>query len=119
VTRDGRVSVVPLDAVDRAVVVGETAGFVKLIAGPRPLLRSVGGGKLIGATVVAPRAGEIIHEAALALSAGVFPARLALTVHAYPTWSLSVQQAAAQFFVEIEGRRARPAYPDVRPPAGR
>jgi hypothetical protein len=30
-------------------------------------------------------------------------------VHAYPTWSVAVRQAAAQFFFEIEGRQARPA----------
>ena len=75
----------------------------------RRLLRNVAGGRFIGATIVAPRAGEVIHEAALALNAGMFPARVALTVHAYPTWSVAMQQAAAQFFVEVDGRRVRPA----------
>jgi pyruvate/2-oxoglutarate dehydrogenase complex dihydrolipoamide dehydrogenase (E3) component len=106
--RDGRVSEIPLEAVDSAVIARQTDGFVKLIARPRPLLRNLAGGRLVGATIVAPRGGEIVHEAALALSAGMFPARLALTVHAYPTWSVSLQQAAAQFFVEVDGRRDRP-----------
>jgi hypothetical protein len=39
----------------------------------------------------------------------VFTGRLAQTVHAYPTWSLAIQQAAAQFFGGYGGRAARPA----------
>jgi hypothetical protein len=58
---------------------------------------------------VAPRAGELIHEAVLAMRTGMFTGRLAQAVHAYPTWSMAMQKAAAQFFMEIEGRRARPA----------
>ena len=105
----GRVAYLPLDAVDRAVTSGETCGFVKLIAGPRPLLRNAGGGRLLGATVVAPTGGELIHEAALAMRTRMFTGRLAQTTHAYPTWSTAIQQAAAQFFFELDGRTARPA----------
>ena len=63
----------------------------------------------MGATIVAPRAGEMIHEAALAMRAGLFTGRLAQTVHAYPTWSYGIQKTAGQFFGEVEGRRARAA----------
>jgi pyruvate/2-oxoglutarate dehydrogenase complex dihydrolipoamide dehydrogenase (E3) component len=105
----GRVAFVPMSEVDRAIAAGRTEGFVKLIAGPRPLLRGSGGGRLLGATIVAPRAGEMIHEVALAMRTDMFTGRLAQTVHAYPTWSTSLRQAAAQFFVETNGRRARPA----------
>ena len=107
----GRVAFLPMGEVDRAVVSGQTAGFVKLIAGPRPLLRNVGGGRILGATVVAARAGEVIHEPALAMRTAMFTGRLAQAVHAYPTWSVAVQQAAAQFFFEIQGRQASPAQP--------
>ncbi len=51
----------------------------------------------------------MIHEAALAMRTGMFSGRLAETVHAYPTWSVAVRQAAAQFFMETGGRRAVPA----------
>ena len=51
----------------------------------------------------------MIAEVALAMRTGAFAGRLAQTAHAYPTWSHGVQKAAAQFFGEIEGRRARPA----------
>ena len=105
----GRVAYVPMSEVDRAIAAARTEGFVKLIAGPRPLLRGTGGGLLLGATIVAPRAGEMIHEVALAIRTAMFTGRLAQTVHAYPTWSTSLRQAAAQFFMETDGRRARPA----------
>jgi pyruvate/2-oxoglutarate dehydrogenase complex dihydrolipoamide dehydrogenase (E3) component len=107
--RGGRVAYLPLDAVDRAITSGDTRGFVKLIAGPRRLLRNAGGGRLLGATVVAPTGGELIHEAALAMRTRMFTGRLAQTTHAYPTWSTAIQQAAAQFFFELDGRSARPA----------
>ena len=108
-SRGGRVAYLPMTEVDRAVASGETAGFIKLVAGPRQLLRNVGGGRVLGATVVASRAGEMIHEASLAMRTRMFAGRLAQSSHAYPTWSMAVQKAAAQFFFEIEGRRARPA----------
>lgn len=107
----GRVAYLPLDGVDRAVITGATTGFVKLIAGPRRGLGNLGGGRVLGATVVAPTGGELIHEAALAMRTGMFTGRLAQTTHAYPTWSTGIQQAAAQFFMPIDGREARPARP--------
>ena len=109
VAHGGRVAFLPMTEVDRAIVTGRTSGFVKLIAGPRPLLRGAGGGRILGATIVAERAGEMIHEPTLAMRTQMFTGRLAQSVHAYPAWSVAVQQAAAQFFVEIGGRRARPA----------
>lgn len=105
----GRVAYLPMSAVDRAVTAGETSGFVKLIAGPRPWLRNIGGGRILGATVVASRGGEMIHEPALAMATRMFTGRLAQAVHAYPTWSIALRQAAAQFYMEIDGRTARPA----------
>jgi hypothetical protein len=51
----------------------------------------------------------MIHEPALAMRTGMFAGRLAQTVHAYPTWSVAVRQAAAQLFMETGGRHARAA----------
>jgi pyruvate/2-oxoglutarate dehydrogenase complex dihydrolipoamide dehydrogenase (E3) component len=104
-----RVAYLPMREVDRAVTAGRTDGFIKIIAGPRRLTRSLGGGRVLGATIVASRAGDMIGEIALAMRAGVFTGRLAQATHAYPTWSLAIQQAAAQFFGEYAGRAARPA----------
>ena len=103
-----RVAYLPLSELDRAVTDGRTDGFIAIVAGPRRLLRNTGGGRILGATIVAPRAGEMIQEVVLAMRTGAFTGRLAQTSHAYPTWSSGVQKAAAQFFGEIEGRQAHP-----------
>jgi len=102
-----RVAYLPMAEVDRAIATQETDGFVQLIAGTRPLLRDLGGGRLLAASVVASRAGELISEAALSVRTRMFVGRLAQTVHPYPTWSVALRQAAAQFFMEIDGRQAR------------
>ncbi|MGQ0826529.1 MAG: dihydrolipoyl dehydrogenase family protein [Actinomycetota bacterium] len=107
----GRVAEVRLDRVDRAITDGRTTGFVKLVAGPRPVLRSLGGGRVLGATIVAPRAGELVAEVALAMRTGMFTGRLAQTIHAYPTWSMAIQQAASGFFFALDGVETRPARP--------
>jgi pyruvate/2-oxoglutarate dehydrogenase complex dihydrolipoamide dehydrogenase (E3) component len=109
-TRPGaRVAYLPMSEADRAVTAGRTEGFVKIIAGRRRVLGAAGGGRVLGAVIVVARAGEMIHEPALAMRTGMFTGRLAQTVHAYPTWSLAIQQAAAQFFGQFGGRTARPA----------
>ena len=82
---------------DRGRAAGETDGFVKLVAVPARM----GGlalGKLVGMTAVGPMAGELIAEGALSMRAGTVVGRLAQTVHAYPTWSLSTRIAAASLF---------------------
>nr|WP_197519096.1 FAD-dependent oxidoreductase [Mycobacterium gordonae] len=107
--RGARVAYLPLAEVDRAITAGRVDGFVKIVAGPRRLLRNLGGGQILGATIVAPRAGEMIHEPALAMRTRMFTGRLAQAIHAYPSWSIAIQQAAAQFFGEFGGRQAHPA----------
>lgn len=110
-TPGARVAYLPLAETDRALAAARTDGFVQLIAGPRRLLGHRGGGRVVGATIVAERGGEMIHEPALAMATRMFAGRLAATTHAYPTWSHAVQLAAAQLVMQIGGRRARPAQP--------
>lgn len=105
---DAMVAHLPMDHVDRAVAVEATDGFVTLISAPKRGTRHLGGGRLVGATVVAPTAGEMIHEAALAIQTNMFAGRLAQTTHAYPTWSMAMQQAALQFFGSSAGLRVTP-----------
>lgn len=102
-----RIAELPMSGLDRALTAGAADGFVKLIAGRRCLLGNLGGGRILGATIVAERAGELIHEPALAMATGMFTGRLAATSHAYLAWSIAVQLAAAQFFMTIDGRSAR------------
>jgi len=103
-----RVAVMPIGRTDRGRCSGERDGFVKLIAAPGRFVRSLGGGRLVGMTAVCSTGGELIAEGALAMRGGMLPGRIAQTVHAYPTWSIAVRQAAAQWFVGL----ARPAGPN-------
>ena len=105
----GRVADLPMSEMDRAITDGAEDGFIKLIAAPKRVTRNLFGGRIIGATIVAPRAGEMINEVALMMRMNAFAGRLAQTVHAYPTWSYGLQKAAAQFIGPVEGREARPA----------
>jgi pyruvate/2-oxoglutarate dehydrogenase complex dihydrolipoamide dehydrogenase (E3) component len=68
----------PLDHVDRAVLDGEAEGFVKV------LVRR-GSDRIVGATIVAAHAGEMIGEVSLAMTHGLGLKRLASTIHPYPT----------------------------------
>jgi len=65
--------------------------------------------KVVGMTAVGPVAGELITQGTLAMRAGLVVGRIAQSVHAYPTWSMSVRIAAAQFFGGYGGQSARPA----------
>ncbi len=88
----------PMSRVDRARMLGEPVGFVKLIVAGRRIVGRLGGGEIVGAHIVGPHAGEMLHEAVLAMQARVFAGRLAQAIHAYPTASMGVQQAASQLF---------------------
>ncbi len=68
---------VPLGEVDRAVLDREAEGFARV-----HLDR---GGRLLGATMVASHAGEMIGEMSLALTAGLSMKTVGATVHPYPT----------------------------------
>lgn len=108
-SKGGRVAYLPMSEFDRAITDGATNGFVKIIAGPKPITRRVAGGEVIGATIVTPRAGEMINEIALAMRTKMFTGRLGQSTHAYPTWGFAIPQTVAQFFFEQNGRTAQPA----------
>lgn len=108
-SKGGKVAYLPMSEFDRAITDGTTDGFVKLIAGPKPITRRLLGGEIIGATIVTPRAGEMINEIALAMRTRMFTGRLGQSSHAYPTWGFAIPQTTAQFFFEQNGRTARPA----------
>ena len=69
---------VPLNEVDRAVLDGDENGFARIHAEKRS-------GRILGATLVARHAGEMISEISLAITAGVGLGTLAKTIHPYPT----------------------------------
>ena len=78
--------IAPLNMIARSNTSDFRDGFVKLIADKN--------GVLIGATVVAPHAAEIIHELALAVKYGLTAAQVAATPHAFLSWSEAVRVAA-------------------------
>lgn len=105
---DARVAEIDMHANDRALAADEPEGFVRLIAKKDWLTGHKAGGKLIGATIVGGRAGELINECALVMRSGAYAGRLAQTVRAYPSWSTIMQKAAARWFFDVEGQGARP-----------
>jgi pyruvate/2-oxoglutarate dehydrogenase complex dihydrolipoamide dehydrogenase (E3) component len=75
---------IPLSSVDRAVVDEATDGFVRI---------HHSSGRILGATIVAPEAGEMIGTLALAMQHGHGLAALASVSFPYPTVSLALRQA--------------------------
>ena len=65
--------------VDRAVTEDQTDGLTRLALDPK--------GRILGATVVGPRAGETLGELAVAVRRGLRTRDLAGVTHAYPTWN--------------------------------
>jgi pyruvate/2-oxoglutarate dehydrogenase complex dihydrolipoamide dehydrogenase (E3) component len=80
----------PFSEVDRAVVDAEENGFVKVHV-------RKGGDKIVGATIVARHAGEMINELTLAMTAGVGLGRLASVIHPYPTQAEAIRQVGDMF----------------------
>ena len=105
--RTASVAEIDMHANDRALAADQPEGFVRLIARPTLLTRHKLGGKLIGATIVGGRAGEMINEVALMMRSNTYGYRLAQTVRAYPSWSTVMQKAATRWFYEYEGESAR------------
>jgi pyruvate/2-oxoglutarate dehydrogenase complex dihydrolipoamide dehydrogenase (E3) component len=82
--------VVPLEDLDRAVVESEDAGFVKV-------LTARGSDKILGATMVGPHAGDLLHEFVLAMKAGIGLGTVASTIHAYPTFAELARKAGDKY----------------------
>jgi pyruvate/2-oxoglutarate dehydrogenase complex dihydrolipoamide dehydrogenase (E3) component len=79
----------PMYELDRAVVESEEMGFAKVLVSRR-------GDRILGATIVSERAGDLIHEFALAMRAGIGLETISQTVHAYPTYAEVARRLADQ-----------------------
>ena len=82
-----RTFTVPMHTVDRAIADGEEDGFAKIHVRD-------GSDRILGATVVASHAGEMINGVSLAMVAGVGLRTLADVIHAYPTQAEAFKMAA-------------------------
>jgi pyruvate/2-oxoglutarate dehydrogenase complex dihydrolipoamide dehydrogenase (E3) component len=76
--------------VDRAILEGETAGFVKVITKKSK-------GVILGATIVAQNAGDMIGEITLAMKHGLRLGHIASTIHPYPTCADAIRKVGDQF----------------------
>ncbi len=80
-----------LDEVDRAILDGETEGFVKVHV-------KKGSAKIVGATVVARHAGDMISELTLAMVGRLGLGALAATIHPYPTQAEAIKKTGDAYY---------------------
>ena len=95
----------PFAAAGRALTLGQTEGFVKVVA-------DAGSGKLLGAHIIGPRATDLIAEATLAIQNGLTLEQIDLTIHAHPTLPESFMEAALAAqgrAIHIPNKRSSPA----------
>ena len=78
---------IPMHEVDRAIADDEETGFVKIHVRERT-------DRILGATIVARHAGDMINEITLAMVAGIGLRTLARVIHAYPTQAEAIKKAA-------------------------
>ncbi len=104
----------PFAASGRALTLGQSEGFVKVLADP-------GSGRLLGAHIIGPRATDLIAEATLAVQNGLTLEQIDLTIHAHPTLPESLMQAALAAqgrAIEIPNRRTSGVAPKPLPREG-
>ncbi|MCZ6455817.1 MAG: dihydrolipoyl dehydrogenase [Actinobacteria bacterium] len=80
------------NGVARAIIQGQNQGHVKVIA--------VKGGPIVGASVIGPRAGEMIHELMYSVGWEALPSEAAAFIHAHPTLS----EAIGETLMSVAGR---------------
>ena len=84
---DVRIGTFPFRALARARMAGETDGFVKIVAEKKY-------DEVLGVHIIGPRATELVAEAVMALRMEVTVEELVKTIHAHPTMSEAVGEAA-------------------------
>jgi dihydrolipoamide dehydrogenase len=84
---DVRIGTFPFKALGRARMAGETDGFVKIVADKQY-------DEILGVHIIGPRATELVAEGVLALRLECTVEELVRTIHAHPTMSEAVGEAA-------------------------
>ncbi len=82
----------PMTAVSRARIIGQNRGMVKIVAEKD--------GPILGASIVGPQAGEMIHEMMYVVGWEALPAEAAALIHAHPTLS----EAVGETLLSASGR---------------
>jgi dihydrolipoamide dehydrogenase len=77
----------PFSALGRAMSIGETEGFVKV-------LRDSDSGRVLGIHIVGPSASDLISEGALAIEMGADALDIGMTIHPHPTLGEAMMEAS-------------------------
>jgi len=80
----------PLEHIDRAILEGHTDGFVKVHV-------RKGTDRIVGATIVAEHAGEMIGELTLAIKSGLGLRAIGGSIHPYPTVAEAIRKLGDQY----------------------
>ncbi len=86
---NGEVYQFEIDQLDRAVTDNNKAGVAKILTDK---------GRVVGAHIIGPHAGELIHELALAVQEKMKVSKLTSLVHAYPSYSQLNKRLAGQYY---------------------
>jgi dihydrolipoamide dehydrogenase len=95
----------PFSVLGRAMSLGETDGFVEVIAGED---------RVLGVGIVGPEASELIGEATFAIEMMAAPEDVGLTVHTHPTLSEALHEAmrhAVGEAIHVTNRRSSSRHP--------
>jgi pyruvate/2-oxoglutarate dehydrogenase complex dihydrolipoamide dehydrogenase (E3) component len=87
--KKGEVHQFDVSQLDRAITDNNKAGVAKILTNR---------GRVAGAFIIAPHAGELIHELALAVQENMKISKLTSLVHAYPTYSQLNKRLAGQYY---------------------
>lgn len=77
---------------DRAIIEGEAKGIIKIVCTTR--------GMILGAHVLAPHGGEIVHEFILAMKSNLRVRNISETIHVYPTLAQAVKRTTDKYYAE-------------------
>ena len=81
---------VAFEDVDRAIADGETEGFVKVLV-------KKGTDRILGSTIVAAHAGDLISEVSMAMAGKIGLKTIANIIHPYPTQAEAIRRVAAEY----------------------
>ena len=87
--KNGEVHQFDISQLDRAVTDNDKTGIAKILTDK---------GRVVGAHIIAPHAGELIHELALAVQEKMKVSKLTSLVHAYPSYSQLNKRLAGQYY---------------------
>ncbi len=89
----------PMADLDRAVTESRTRGFARIL---------ISKGRILGASIIGPRAGELVHELALAMRVNAKVKEISELVHAYPSYAQVNRRTINSHYAHLlQSRKAR------------